>query len=240
MSSALAELRHVTKRLADRPVLRDVSLDLQAGEVAAILGPNGAGKSTLLKVLAGIWKPSSGEVLRFGAPPGEDPADRRVGYLGHQSLLYRMLSGRENLEFYARLYGLADPKRQAEAALRRVGMYRFQHDPVGRYSRGMEQRTAIARAFLHDPRLLLLDEPYTGLDVEARVILDRLIAEVVGSGGAAILITHHLEEAERIATRVGILWQGRLTGWHTGAEAIASARVDYEARFRVAGVSHGS
>jgi heme exporter protein A len=236
----LVEARHLSKRLGERSVLRDLTFRLDAGEVLAVVGPNGAGKSTLLKLVAGIWAPSAGTLTRFGQPPREDPADARIGYLGHQSLLYRLLSGLENLVFYARLYGLSHPRERAEAALRRVGMHRFMHDPVRTYSRGMEQRVAIARAFLHEPQLLLLDEPYTGLDWEARSMLDKLVGETVAQGGGALLITHHLDEAERLATRVGILWQGRLGRFQRGGpEGIARLADDYAELFRAAGGRRG-
>jgi heme exporter protein A len=161
-----------------------------------------------LKLAAGVWAPSEGVLERYGDAVGEDGGDPRIGYLGHQSLLYRALIGLENLEFFGRLYGLRIPRVRAEAMLRRVGLRRVQGDPVARYSRGMEQRCAIARVFLHEPSLLLLDEPYTGLDVEARGILDALVRETVAMGGAAVYTTHVLDDVERESTRGAVLWRG--------------------------------
>lgn len=220
------EAAGLRKRLGERMVLRDVSFSLMPGDSGVMVGPNGAGKTTLLKVLAGVWKPSAGTLSRFGQSADGEGSDRRVGYLGHQSFLYRALTGRENLIFYARLYGVQEPERVAVEALKRVGMDRFQHDPVRRYSRGMEQRVSIARAFLARPELLLLDEPYTGLDVEAARLLDQMIEETVRRGGASLLITHHLDEARRVGNRYGILWNGRLVRWtdrdREGLSAVAS------------------
>ena len=204
------EITHVAKRLGTRFVLRDVSLTLASGEVAVVIGPNGAGKTTLLKLAARVWTPSRGRIRWFGLEPEEATGDARIGYLGHASFLYRPLSGLENLEFYARLYGLADPRARAEDALGRVGLRPFRFEPVRRYSRGMEQRAAIARTFLAEPELLLLDEPYTSLDVQGVDLLDQLVGEVTGRGGAALVITHQLTEARRIGHRTAILWQGRI------------------------------
>lgn len=226
------EATGLRKRLGERMVLRDVSFSLMSGDSGVMVGPNGAGKTTLLKVLAGVWKPSAGTLSRFGQVAAGEGADHRVGYLGHQSFLYRALTGRENLVFYARLYGVPKPEQAAVDALKRVGMDRFQHDPVRRYSRGMEQRVAIARAFLGKPELLLLDEPYTGLDVQAAGLLDRLIEETMEAGGASLLITHHLDEAARVGNRYGILWNGRLVRWtERGTDALPQLADEYQGFF---------
>jgi heme exporter protein A len=204
------EFTHVAKRLGSRWVLRDVNFTLARGETAVVLGPNGAGKTTLLKLAARTWTPSHGHIRWFGGEAAESEGDVRIGYLGHASFLYRALSGLENLEFYARLYGLKRPRASAEAALERVGLTAFRFEPVRRYSRGMEQRCAIARAFLASPDLLLLDEPYTSLDLQATGVLDELVRGTTGRGGAALVITHQLHEAERLGDRTAILWQGRI------------------------------
>lgn len=204
------EFVHVAKRLGSRWVLRDVNLSLARGETAVILGPNGAGKTTLLKLAARTWAPSRGRIRWFGGEAAEAQGDVRIGYLGHASFLYRALSGLENLEFYARLYGLASPRAAAEAALEQVGLTAFRFEAVRRYSRGMEQRCAIARTFIADPELLLLDEPYTSLDVQATKVLDHLVRETTARGGAALVITHQLQEAQRVGDRTAILWQGRI------------------------------
>lgn len=158
------------KRLGERWVLAQVSFRVERGGALALLGPNGAGKSTLLRILAGLWKADRGTVVRFGQAVTEPRADRRIGYLGHRSLLYPALTARENLTLTARLWG-CDPRR-AGAALEEVGLGRFLDEPVATFSRGMLQRAAIARALLPDPEVLLLDEPYTGLDAPGRELLD--------------------------------------------------------------------
>jgi heme exporter protein A len=210
--AAMLEAVHLTKRLGERMVLRDVSLTVPAGSVAVVLGPNGAGKSTLLKIAAGVWTPTGGRLNRFGQVVEAEATDARIGYLGHRSFLYGMLSGLENLAFYARLYGVRHPRQRAQELLREIGLSRFQNVPVRRYSRGMEQRVAIARAFVASPQLLLLDEPYTGLDVAAANLLDGWIRRTAAGGGAALLITHHLDEAARVGDRVSILQRGLVDG----------------------------
>lgn len=242
MSAApLLEATHVAKRLGERLVLRDVTVAVPAGAVVVVLGPNGAGKSTLLKLAAGVWAPTQGRLQRFGQSVDGDTPDARVGYLGHRSFLYGGLSGLENLTFYARLFGVPRPRERAAALLAAVGLRPFQHEPVRRYSRGMEQRAAVARAFVAQPRLLLLDEPYTGMDVAAAALLDRWIRHTVGQGGGALLITHHLDEAARIGDRVGILWRGRLGGPLLAARDPDTFRQDlraqYESRFLGSGPS---
>jgi heme exporter protein A len=235
MNGPIVEARGITKYLGDRPVLRAVSLTVMPGEVVAVVGPNGAGKTTLVRVLAGAVRPTAGTLVRFGEPVADERSDTRIGYLGHRSLLYRTLTGIENLEFYARLYGLPDPRAAAESALIAVGLRPFMHDPVRTYSRGMEQRAALARAFLHRPSLLLLDEPYTGLDLEAQELLEARVRDTVAAGGAAVVISHRIEEAARLAHRVGILWYGRLGRWRTTAPgATAELAAAYRAMFKEA------
>ncbi len=225
----------VAKRLGERLVLRDVTLAVPAGAVVVVLGPNGSGKSTLLKLAAGVWAPSRGRLERFGRPVSTEATDSRVGYLGHRSFLYGALSGLDNLTFYARLYGVPRPRERAAELLGQVGLGRFQHEPVRRYSRGMEQRAAMARAFVAHPQLLLLDEPYTGMDVGAAGLLDQWIRRTTAEGGGVLLITHHLDEAARMADQVGILWRGHLAapliereGGDGFRDRLAST---YEARF---------
>lgn len=204
---------HLEKRIGDRWVLRDVSLDVDAGSSLAILGPNGAGKTTLLKILSGIWAPSAGALWRFGQKVTEARPDPRIAFLGHRSFLYPALSARENLLFYAKLWNLDQPQRRVNDALRQVGLTWSQDDPVRSYSRGMVQRAAIARALLTSPRLLLMDEPYTGLDIRGQALLDTLLTEFVAKGGALILITHQVDEALRSAQGVSILRSGRIVWW---------------------------
>ncbi len=205
---------HLEKQIGDREVLRDVSLELGTHATLAVLGPNGAGKTTLLRVLAGIWGPSGGQLWRFDKPVvGEVRTDARIGYLGHQSFLYPALTALENLTFYGRLWNLDHPHARARDMLRRVGLTWSQNDPVKIYSRGMLQRAAIARMLLPDPQLLLLDEPYTGLDAEAQEFLDHTLITYRDRGGTTLLITHNVQDVLRISDAVTILIGGKLVWW---------------------------
>lgn len=191
--------------------LSGVDLTLHAGEAVAVAGPNGAGKTTLLRVLAGLMRPSAGTVGvgPGGRSPREPEARRLVGLLSHQSFLYEDLTPHENLIFTARLHGLPDPAGRAAEALARMELAERGMSPVRELSRGMVQRVALARALLHDPRVLLLDEPFTGMDASAaarlRLLLERLLAE----GRGVVVVTHHLGEVWEVVTRVGLLVRGR-------------------------------
>jgi heme ABC exporter ATP-binding subunit CcmA len=202
---AVAGLR---RDYGDRPALDGVGFELAAGESLVVLGPNGAGKTTLLRVLATLLRPSGGEVRVLGCSlPSEAWRLRgRIGYLGHEPLLYRDLSGRENLCFQARLHGLGRTAADAriEELLRAVGMERRADERVAELSAGMRQRLSICRCVLHDPELLLLDEPDSNLDVEGR----ELARELIGPGcGTRVIVTHdperHLPEADQVL-RLGI------------------------------------
>jgi heme exporter protein A len=185
------EVEELERRYGERAALSGVSFSLGEGQTLGLFGPNGAGKSTLLRVLATLLRPHSGRVRVLGADlPGEAWRVRgRVGYMGHEPLLYRELSGRENLLFHARLHRV-DEGRVPEL-IGAVGMQRRADDPVRELSRGMVQRLAAARALLHDPPLLLLDEPYSGLDPPARELLDPLIGRA--SGRTRVLVSHDLD-----------------------------------------------
>ncbi|MDX6686276.1 MAG: heme exporter protein [Baekduia sp.] len=182
------ELQGLTRRYGDREALADVSLTLATGATLVVFGPNGAGKTTLLRVLATLLRPHAGTARVLGhALPAEGWAVRgRVGLLGHASLLYRDLTARENLRFHARLHGVG-PER-VEALLDAVGLAARADDPVHTYSRGMVQRAAVARAVLHDPELLLLDEPTANLDPRAAELVEPLIG--ASSGRTRVLTSH--------------------------------------------------
>jgi heme exporter protein A len=206
----LLEARGVERRFGAARVLRGVDLAVRAGELQAVLGPNGAGKTTLLRVLAGLVRPSAGAVRVAGQPLRERPALRsRLGLLSHQSLLYDDLTVGENLEFAARLHGIAAPTRVAAEALDAVGLGDRRDDPVRRLSRGMVQRVAFARAVLHAPAILLLDEPFTGLDVPSAARVLELLRSQLAAGAALVLVTHNLAEVWPLATRVSVLVRGR-------------------------------
>jgi len=213
------EAAGVWKFYGDFPALREVSFGAAAGGCLALLGRNGAGKTTLLRILAGLARAGRGQVRLLGGDPRERETRARVGVLGHGISLYDELSARENLELFARLYGLNDAPRRAAAWLERTGLERVADARVREFSRGMRQRLAVARAFLHDPRVLLLDEPFTSLDDRAVELLQGLLAEAVAAGGAVVLSTHQLREALELATHVVLLVRGRLA--HTGERTAA-------------------
>ena len=198
------------KFYGDFPALREVSFGASAGSCLALLGRNGAGKTTLLRIVAGLARAGRGQVRILGGEPRERATRLRVGVLGHGISLYDELSARENLELFGRLYGLADAPRRALAWLERSGLERVRDARVREFSRGMRQRLAIARVFLHEPAVLLLDEPFTSLDDRAIALLQGLLREGLAQGRTVVLSTHQLREALELATHVALLVRGRL------------------------------
>ena len=198
------------KAFGDRRAVDRVDVDLAAGECLALLGPNGAGKSTLLRMLATLLRSEAGELSVCGAKVPDDAARARaeIGYLGHDPLVYLDLTARQNLELYADLYGLCDAAARITEALDRVGLLARSFDPVRTFSRGMAQRLGLARVQLHAPRLLLLDEPYAGLDAAGARLLDGVLA-ALGPGRGAVMITHEVERGVSLAGRVLVLRAGR-------------------------------
>jgi heme ABC exporter ATP-binding subunit CcmA len=193
-------------------VLRGISLAVGPGECHLVVGPNGAGKTTLLRILAGLARPSAGTVTLRGGSPGRDPGVRRsIGLLSHQSHLYDDLSAAENLTFAARIYGLPDPAGTALDRLAALGLRERSNEPVRRLSRGLMQRVAIARALLHAPELLLLDEPFTGLDSNATTQVVSLLGEELARGRALVLVSHEVRDVWPLATHVHALVRGSWT-----------------------------
>jgi heme exporter protein A len=211
-------------------VLRDVDLTLAPGEALAVAGPNGAGKSTLLRLLAGLMRPTAGEVRVLGRPitGGAADARRAIGLLSHHSLLYDDLTLAENLTFAARLYGLPCPAEAARAALDAAGLGTRAGDSPRRLSRGLLQRAAIARAMLHGPRVLLLDEPFTALDAASADRLREVLHARRAEGLGIIVVTHHLAEVWEVATRVAVMVEGR---W-AADEPVTSPLEDFLLRYR--------
>ncbi len=206
------QVRRLVKRFGPKTVLRGLDLEVRAGEFLALLGPNGAGKTTLLRILASLSRPTAGEV-RIGGyrlPHQAAAVRRRLGVVSHQPLLYGDLSAEENLRFYARLYGLGNSAERIEQVLDLVGLGARRRDLVRTYSRGMQQRLAIARALLHDPEVLLLDEPYTGLDQDASAMLDSVLRQVAAQGRTVVMTSHDLSRAAALATRFAVLSRGRI------------------------------
>ena len=207
--SALA-VDGVWKFYGDYPALRDVRLGVNPGQCLALLGRNGAGKTTLLRIAAGFSKAGRGRVLIFGKDSRDLETRRRVGVIGHGIAVYDELSAYENLCLFGRLYNLADPERSAVEWLERTGLARVKDSLVREYSRGMRQRLAVARAFLHEPALLLLDEPFTALDDRAIAVLQQLLRQARERGATIVMSTHQLREAMELASHVALLNRGRL------------------------------
>ena len=205
-------VRGLVKRFGIKTVLKGMDFQAEEGEFVALLGPNGAGKTTFLRILASLSRPSAGDVRVKGhrLPQQATAVRRRLGFVSHQPLLYGDLSGEENLRFYARLYSLPDANERIAAVLNMVGMYRHRRDLVRTYSRGMQQRLAIARALLPDPDVLLLDEPYTGLDQDAAAMLDEILARVSTQKRTVVLTSHDLSKAALLASRFDVLARGKI------------------------------
>jgi len=212
---AAVSIRGLERRFGAIPVLRRIDLTVGRGECVAIFGPNGAGKSTLLRTLAGLLRADAGTVELFGlALPADAALRRRIGYLGHDAFLYRDLDASENLAYYGRLFGVRDPSRAA-ALLVEVGLERVASRRVGTFSRGMQQRLGLARALLHEPELLLLDEPLTGLDPEGAEVLSRILARLRYADVTVLMATHDIARALESATRAVILGRGQVA-WDSG------------------------
>ncbi len=213
--TTLIEAVQLSKVYGLRPALQGVSFSLDRGEFALLLGANGSGKSTLLRLLSGLSKPTGG-VIRIGGwdMPREAMAVRaQIGLVAHRPMLYGNLTARENLDFCGKLYGLGADQRQrrVDELLRQVGLRRRADTLARTFSRGMQQRLSIARALLHQPALLLLDEPYTGLDQRAGELLDGLLRRALDDGRTIILSTHQLERAPSFAGRALVLSRGNLS-----------------------------
>jgi heme exporter protein A len=193
--------------------LDDVSFSIEPKSITALVGPNGAGKSTLLRVLATLTHPTNGDLRLFGASDTHtDPGARRkrIGYLSHKTFLYDHLTAVENLLFYARLYSLESPGNVVEKALREARLWDRRDEPIAGFSRGMQQRLALARALLHRPDLILLDEPYTGLDRVSSRDLEARLRRERQEGRTTVMVTHDLEQGLAAADRVLLLVDGRL------------------------------
>jgi heme exporter protein A len=206
----MIQIKRVKKNYGLNVVLRGVDLHVKAGEFVTLVGPNGAGKSTLMKIISTLLTPSAGEVLIGGWPLSTHAhmVRQHIGLVSHQPMLYGDLSAAENLDFFARLYQLDNPKDRVAQALRKVGLFARQRDAVGTFSRGMLQRLTIARATLHEPDVLLLDEPYTGLDQDASQLLDDLLRQEMVNGRTILMITHDLVHGLNICHRIAILNKG--------------------------------
>jgi heme exporter protein A len=210
VSAAALEVDGVWKYYGDFPALRNIQLSIEPGSTVALLGRNGAGKTTLLRIIAGLSKASEGSVRIRNADVRQQATRRRIGVLGHGISLYDELSATENLVLFAKLYGLDEPEKTAAEWLERTGLGRVRDGLVREFSRGMRQRLAVARAFMHEPEVLLLDEPFTALDDRAITVLQSLLADAHANGRTIILSTHQLREALEVATHVALIQRGQL------------------------------
>ncbi|MBM3125395.1 MAG: heme ABC exporter ATP-binding protein CcmA [Chloroflexi bacterium] len=208
----IIEVRKLVKRFGSKTVLRGLDFEVSRGEFVALLGPNGAGKTTFLRILASLSRPSLGEVIIAGSHLPHQAAQVRsqMGVVSHLPLLYPDLTAEENLQFYARMYGIPDPLARITEVLELVGLENRRSDLVRTFSRGMQQRLAIGRAVIHDPQVMLFDEPYTGLDQDACEMLDGVLRSVAAQGRTVVMTSHDLARAEDLATRFDILSRGTI------------------------------
>ena len=210
--AGMIQAKNLSKLYGDFPAVQNINLDVAEGEFLGLLGRNGAGKTTLLKLLALLTRPSFGMLSIAGVDQNGDwnTARRRMGLLGHNTFLYDDLTAEENLLFYANLYGVPDAPRACRETLETVGLAPFGKELVRNFSRGMRQRLTIGRLFLHNPDLLLLDEPFTGLDDRATALLEDLLRAAHRAGKTIVLCTHQLELALKLAGRLLILERGKV------------------------------
>ena len=211
MNLALAS-QDVQKKFGHFTALAGVTLEVPRGEFVTLFGRNGAGKTTFLKIAATLMRPTHGSFRIEGIDIRKEPekARRNIGFLSHNTFIYRDLSAIENLRFFCRLYGADSSDERLMGLLERFGLRRRANDTVRNFSRGLQQRVGIARVLLHDPHLILLDEPYTGLDAQAVAMLNEALDEIVKAGRTVILTTHDLEQGLRAASRVLIMDRGKI------------------------------
>jgi heme exporter protein A len=206
------QIQGLVKSFGHTYALRDVDLNVAQGQFLTIVGPNGAGKTTLLRILATLLKPTKGLVNIDGFDLSSHSGEirRRIGFVSHQSLIYDRLTVEENLRFYGQLYDVVGLEERVDSLLYLVGLRSRRHDPAGNLSRGMKQRLSIARAIIHQPALLLLDEPYTGLDQQAAEMLRMLLRTVSDEPRTVVMTTHDLQRAVELCDAVAILTSGRI------------------------------
>ena len=209
----MIKVRKLIKRFGLKTVLRGLDFHVEQGEFVALLGPNGAGKTTFLRILASLSRPSMGGVSIAGyrLPDQASAVRRRLGVVSHLPLLYGDLTAEENLRFYGRMYGVKDLNQRVKEVLELVGLTARRRDLVRTFSRGMQQRLAIGRAVLHDPDVMLFDEPHTGLDQDASAMLDKVLREVAARGRTVVMTSHDLARAADLASRFDILSRGVVT-----------------------------
>jgi heme exporter protein A len=208
----MIQVRKLVKRFGLKSVLQGLDFQVEAGEFVALLGPNGAGKTTFLRILSSLSRPALGEVRIAGFRlPQQAAAVRHIlGVVSHQPLLYGDLTAEENLHFYGRMYGIPGLEKRVTEVLGMVGLSTRRRDLVRTFSRGMQQRLAIGRAVLHDPEVMLFDEPHTGLDQDACTMLDNVLREVAARGRTVVMTSHDLARAADLASRFDVLSRGKI------------------------------
>ncbi|MEI7849146.1 MAG: heme ABC exporter ATP-binding protein CcmA [Chloroflexota bacterium] len=216
----MIQVKKLVKRFGLKTVLRGVDFHAEPGEFVVLLGPNGAGKTTFLRILASLSRPSMGEVkiAGFSLPSQSAAVRQRLGVVSHMPLLYGDLTAEENLQFYGRMYNIPDLHGRITEVLNLIGLPARRRDMVHTFSRGMQQRLAIGRAVLHDPDVMLFDEPYTGLDQDASEMLDDVLKNVAAAGRTVVMTSHDLARAEELGTRFDILSHGVITASSSRAE----------------------
>ena len=225
----MIEVRGLVKRFGLKTVLKDLDFQVQAGEFVALLGPNGAGKTTFLRILASLSRPAMGEVRIAGYRlPQQAAAVRHIlVVVSHQPVLYGDLTAEENLRFYGKMYGIGAPEKRIGEVLDLVGLSLRRRDLVRTFSRGMQQRLAIGRAVLHDPEVMLFDEPHTGLDQDASVMLDGVLREVAARGRTVVMTSHDLARAGDLASRFDVISRGKVVASVGRAEMPAAKLLDF-------------
>jgi ABC-2 type transport system ATP-binding protein len=233
MLERVIDVRHVTRRFDGTVALDDVSFEVHPGEIVALLGPNGAGKTTASRIIGGILAPSQGEVLVDGISVRQDAnaVRARCGFVTDQPSLYERMPLRSYLAFFARLYDIAHPDARAAELAKLLGLDDVLDRRLATFSRGMRQKVAIARALVHDPPVLLLDEPATALDPEMSQMLRAFIISLRARHRAILLTTHDLDEAQRIADRLVVLYKGKVLRTGATADIRAAGRPSYTVTF---------
>jgi ABC-2 type transport system ATP-binding protein len=232
-------LEGINKRLGKRDILKDISFSVSRGDIFGYLGPNGAGKTTTMRIVLGLLKPGSGKALVNGKDLSRDTdARNRAGVLLDRDGLYDRISARDNLEYYARLYGVSDRRRKIDDMLAFAGLTERKNDRVGNFSKGMKRKLGLARALIHDPEVLFLDEPTAGLDPEAQKMVRDLLLSLSGERNMTIFLnSHDLDEVQRICSKVAIVQDGRIRAFDT-VENLRGAPEEMSVRIVLTDSSH--